>query len=206
METLNLQFMSAEINEISAALSAFQGSIKQPPLNKEVLVQTTQGRNYTFKYADLSTCITAAAAQLKENGLSVVQLIQGHKLITILAHKSGQWFRSEADIRIADNASYQALGSALTYLKRYSYCAILGIAADIDDDANAACGNHAEFTDSETSRTEDKSQAMLQQALAEISNATSTATLKAIYDSFPELQQVKQFRNALNNKGKMLKS
>jgi len=29
------QFMSAEINEISAALSAFQGSIKQPTLKEK---------------------------------------------------------------------------------------------------------------------------------------------------------------------------
>lgn len=171
------QFMSAEIAEISAALSAFQGSIKQPNLNKEVKVQTTKGGTYRFKYADLSTCISAAAPSLKENGLSVVQIIYGQKLITILTHKSGQWFRSEVDIRIAPNANYQELGSAITYLKRYSYCAILGIVADIDDDANAACGNQVEFT--ETSKAK-KTSALaytgeqLAQALNELKQVTTS--------------------------------
>ena len=149
----NLQFMSAEINEISAALTAFQGSITQPSLSKEVKVQTRQGGTYKFKYADLSACVSAATKPLKENGLSIVQIINGQKLITILAHKSGQWFRSEADIRVAPTANYQELGSAITYLKRYSYCAMLGIVADTDDDANLACGNSAEFAETKRKGT-----------------------------------------------------
>lgn len=146
-ESPMLQFMSAEINEISVALSAFQGSIKQPNLNKEVKVVSKKGYTYKFKYADFAACVSAASGPLKENGLSVTQIINGQKLITILLHKSGQWFRSETDIRINPGAGHQDFGSALTYLKRYSYCAILGIVADTDDDANHADGNHAELTD-----------------------------------------------------------
>ena len=33
----------------------------------------------------------------------------------------------------------------ITYLKRYAYCAILGLVADEDDDADAACGNQVEY-------------------------------------------------------------
>ena len=40
--TIN-SFMSAEINEISAALSEFQGSLEQPKLEKEVKVKTKTG-------------------------------------------------------------------------------------------------------------------------------------------------------------------
>lgn len=145
MEQQSIPYMSGEINEISTALSLFQGSIKQPKLSKEVKVVTKTGGNYKFKYADLSACVEAAKEGLKANNLSVTQLILGSKLVTILAHKSGQWFRSEIDIRNADNLAYQDLGSAITYLKRYSYCAILGIVADDDDDANRACGNQAVF-------------------------------------------------------------
>lgn len=139
-------FMSAEINEISAALSAFQGSVEQPKLEKEVKVKTRTGGEYKFKYADLSACVRAAAPALKEHGLSVSQIINGGKLITLLSHTSGQWFKSEL-LLPAQSADYQAFGSAITYLKRYSYCAILGIVADTDDDANMACGNDAEIKD-----------------------------------------------------------
>lgn len=144
-------FMSAEINEIAAALSALQGSIKQPKLNKEVTVQKKAGGSYKFKYADLSACADAAAPALKENGLAVSQIICNWTLITLLTHKSGQWIKSELPISLNNGADYQALGSAITYIKRYSYCAILGIVADADDDANAACGNEAVVKDRHTS-------------------------------------------------------
>lgn len=139
-----VSYMSESINEISAALSAFQGSVEQPKLEKEVKVKTKTGGSYSFKYADLCACVKAATPALKANGLSVCQLISDGKLVTILSHKSGQWFKSELMLP-NQTTDYQAYGSAITYLKRYSYCAILGIVADTDDDANLACGNQAEF-------------------------------------------------------------
>lgn len=141
-----VSYMSESINEISAALSAFQGSAEQPKLEKEVKVKTKAGGSYSFKYADLCACVKAATPALKSNGLSVCQLISDGKLVTILSHKSGQWFKSELMLP-NQTTDYQAYGSAITYLKRYSYCAILGIVADTDDDANLACGNQAEFKD-----------------------------------------------------------
>lgn len=141
-----VSYMSESINEISAALSAFQGSVEQPKLEKEVKVKTKTGGSYSFKYADLCACVKAATPALKANGLSVCQLISEGKLVTILSHKSGQWFKSEL-LLPNQTSDYQAYGSAITYLKRYSYCAILGIVADTDDDANLACGNQAEFKD-----------------------------------------------------------
>lgn len=188
MEELQTQqFMSPEINEISAALSAFQGSIKQPNLNKEVKVQTKQGGTYKFKYADLSACMTVAALPLKENKLGVVQIICGQKLITLLTHSSGQWFRSELDIRLNQNANYQDFGSAITYLKRYSLCAILGIVADADDDGNLACGNSAEFTEtSKGKKTTDFAYTgeQLAQALGELENIKSATEYNDLWQKW----------------------
>jgi len=162
-------FMSAEIKDISAALSAFQGSIEQPKLEKEVSVKTKAGYSYKFKYADLSACVKSASPALKEHGLSVSQIISNGKLVTLLSHTSGQWLKSEV-LLPNQSSDYQAFGSAITYLKRYSYCAILGIVADTDDDANIACGNEADIKDR---RAKDASQvaftgAQLQQAVAEM--------------------------------------
>lgn len=199
-------FMSAEINEITAALSAFQGGVKQPELSKEVAVQTRTGGKYTFKYADLYTCVKSAAPMLKEHGLAVTQLLTGGTLVTLLTHKSGQWFKSELPIGKA--ADYQALGSAITYLKRYSYCAILGLVADSDDDANAACGNTATVKDRKATpakklavpkttaadrgavaqaianKPKEADPKLIAQAVAEINAATSREELAKMWDKW----------------------
>ena len=132
METTSIQannFMSAEINEISAALSAFQGEVEQPSLNKE-------NPYFKSKYVDLSGVLKAAQKTMSKHGLSIVQLIDGGDIITLLSHKSGQWFKSVCPIGSYKNQ--QDRGSAITYTKRYAICAILGIAADTDDDGNSA--------------------------------------------------------------------
>ncbi len=178
-------FMSAEIKDIAAALSALQGSIKQPKLNKEVEVKTKTGGKYKFKYADLSTCAEAAAPALKENGLAVSQIICNWTLITLLTHKSGQWIKSELPISLPGNSvDYQALGSAITYIKRYSYCAILGIVADADDDANAACGNEATFKGQSNTSTAAAAYtgAQLQEALARLNQCKTKPEATALWN------------------------
>lgn len=122
-------FMSAEITEISAALSAFQGEVEQPTLNKE-------NPYFKSRYVDLSGVLKSAQKTLAKNGLSVTQIIEGDYLVTLLTHKSGQWFKSVCPI--GNYKNQQERGSALTYTKRYAICAILGIAADTDDDGNSA--------------------------------------------------------------------
>lgn len=175
-------FMSAEIKEISAALSAFQGSVEQPKLEKEVKVKTQTGGEYKFKYADLSACVKAAAPALKEHGLSVSQIISDGKLITLLSHTSGQWFKSEL-LLPTQSTDYQSFGSAITYLKRYSYCAILGIVADTDDDANMACGNEAEIKDRKAKTTAQVAftGAQLQQAIDEVNAVTDSQAFQQVW-------------------------
>lgn len=154
-------FMSASIGNLAAALSSFQGSMTQPKLEKDVTVKMKAGGTYSFKYADLSACVKAAAPHLKENKLSVSQIICAGRLITLLAHESGEWIKSEL-LLPAQTSAYQDFGSAITYLKRYSYCAILGIVADTDDDAGMASGN-------QTKRATDP-EAELKQALHDLQN------------------------------------
>lgn len=132
MEPTSIQannFMSAEINEISAALSAFQGEVEQPSLNKE-------NPYFNSRYVDLSGVLKAAQKTMAKHGLSIAQLIDGDDIITLLSHKSGQWFKSVCPIGSYKNR--QDRGPAITYTKRYAICAILGIAADTDDDGNSA--------------------------------------------------------------------
>lgn len=176
-------FMSAEINEISEALSQFQGNVEQPKLEKEVKVTMKSGGKYSFKYADLSACVKSAAPALIANGLSVSQIISEGKLITLLSHKSGQWIKSELYLPQQTN-DYQAYGSAITYLKRYSYCAILGIVADTDDDANMAMGNEADIKDRKSAGQLAFTGAQLNQAIQEINTATTEKEFHAIWDKW----------------------
>lgn len=173
-------YMSANIDQVSAALSAFQGSVEQPKLEKEVKVKTKTGGSYSFKYADLCACVKAATPALKANGLSVCQLISDGKLVTILSHKSGQWFKSELMLP-NQTTDYQAYGSAITYLKRYSYCAILGIVADTDDDANMACGNQADIKDRRATQQSTYTEAQLKEALADVSNCSTVQQINAVW-------------------------
>lgn len=135
---------SEEIDKLAIALAKFQGSLEQPSLNSEVKVRTKTGGEYKFKYADLSECKRAAKQPLADNELSVCQLIEDdYSIRTILLHSSGQWISSK--VRMPSNTvDAQSIGSAITYAKRYAFCAILGIVADDDEDANIASGNTAQ--------------------------------------------------------------
>ena len=66
-------------------------------------------------------------------------------LITMLAHTSGQWMKSVYPIISKDQTS-QSIGSAVTYAKRYSLCAMVGIVTDEenkkDDDGESALGRN----------------------------------------------------------------
>lgn len=180
----SFSYMSDTIGAIAEALSEFQGSIEQPKLEKDVKVRMKSGGQYSFRYADLSACVKAAAPCLKANGLAVAQIINEGRLITILSHKSGEWMKSEILLPPQSN-DYQSYGSAITYLKRYSYCAILGIVADTDDDANMAVGNSVE-PQSKPNGVNLNSMMytgeQLQQALADLRRVSSIAELTACWN------------------------
>ena len=103
---------------------------------------TTYGKQ---KYADLAEVIRMSRPILTKNGLSVSQIfnvIDGKiHLKTILCHTSGQYI--ESNIRLImpnlENKNINVLheiGKAITYLRRYTYSAIVGIATDEDTDGN----------------------------------------------------------------------
>lgn len=145
---------SESIDQLATALSKFQGELNQPSLNSTVEVKTRTGGSYKFKYADLSECKKAANKPLSNNGLSVAQLIEDdYSICTMLLHASGQWISSRVKIPATEQGA-QAIGSAITYAKRYAFCAILGIVADDDEDGNLSQGNTANKKNSTPSKPE----------------------------------------------------
>ncbi len=125
--------MSENLNELFTALSKAQGKIQPACKDKS-------NPFFKSKYADLSSVWDACRDPLSENGLSVVQFPQnkpeGLFLISILGHSSGQWMKSEIHIPLAKNDP-QSVGSALTYFRRYSLSALVGVSPEDDDGEKA---------------------------------------------------------------------
>lgn len=141
---------SEHIDQLATALAVAQGQIRNPSKNKKVKVKTRTGGAYEFEYADLTAIIDAIKKPLADNNIAYVQHMNidqegKFRLYTRLAHSSGQWMESVTPIFIEGEQGSQAFGSALTFMKRYALAAMLGIAADSDDDANMADGNEASF-------------------------------------------------------------
>ena len=137
------------VGKIAAALAKAQATITSPPRNREVQVFSKRTNSkYKFKYATLDSIIDHVRKPLTENGMWFAQVLEGdgqgkYRLVTRLLHESGEQIESRTPL-LVDGASNQEFGSALTYMRRYALTAMLGIAADEDDDANAADGNTVE--------------------------------------------------------------
>lgn len=129
---------SEEIKDFVAALAKAQGSIKPAVFNKV-------NPHFKSRYADFASCMEACRLPLSENGIATIQYcetVDGKiNLVTMLAHVSGQWMKSEFPL-ISAKMDSQGIGSAMTYAKRYSLCGMVGIVADEeeDDDGEAAMG------------------------------------------------------------------
>jgi len=92
---------------------------------------------YNFKYADLSDIWEAIRKPLRDNGFSLIQLVQSEEgknyIITKLFHMSGEVIESKTLIEFTAK-KFQDVGTALTYYRRYALSAMLGIVSDEDVD------------------------------------------------------------------------
>lgn len=130
---------SEQIDQLVTALAKAQGDIL--PAAKD-----SQNPFFKNKYAGLPSIWAACREPLTRNGLAVIQTTEEKdgklQLVTILAHSSGQWIKSHMPV-ISAKPDAQSMGSAMTYAKRYSLSAIVGVVADDDDDGERAVArNH----------------------------------------------------------------
>src|SRR5699024_9677679 len=138
--------------KIAPALTKAWAELSNPKHNKTVKVKTKKGDTYTFDYTDLNGIFDEAKSVFKKNGISILQNahteIENNQLIisveTMLLHSSGEWFKSNK-LKMLANQSIQDMGGQITYMKRYSLSAMLGIATEEDDDANGASGNTVQY-------------------------------------------------------------
>jgi hypothetical protein len=136
---------SLEIEKVAAAVVAAQGEMTNPPKTKTVYAGQKK-----YSFAPLPEIIDAVRPVLTKHGLAVVQLVRERILETRLIHTSGQWIG--AAYTLPSLADSQAMGSAISYARRYCLCAMLGIAGEDDEDGAAA--TEAELAEQETKRKE----------------------------------------------------
>lgn len=104
-----------------------------------IIIKNTQGYGYVF--ADLPEIVEIIKPLLKTYGLGYTQPLHGNQIKTILFHvESGETIESLTDIpqgvKLSGQNDFQVLGSAITYLRRYSLCSILGLVTEKDTDAS----------------------------------------------------------------------
>lgn len=180
--------MSMSIANLAQALSAAQGEITGAKKDSE---------NPFFKssYADLAACWEACRAPLAKHGLAVIQTTceaaEGVRVVTTLAHKSGEWIRGTLQMKPVKNDP-QGIGSCITYARRYALAAIVGL-AQVDDDANAASGKDKPKVESVTSTVmiDPKKQTEFLKAFTETlkKDLTEEAMARAIFEIHTELNR-----------------
>jgi ERF superfamily len=137
---LNLIF-SESISEIAAALSRAQAAFPVVKKDNRAEVRSVKG-SYAYQYASLGSVLDAIRGPLAANGLAYTQPLEetteGTYVVTLLLHTSGQWICSRLRVPTHDLIGAQAVGSYITYARRYSIASLTGVAIEEDDDGRAA--------------------------------------------------------------------
>ena len=132
---------SDEFAELAKALVAAQADLE--PVTKDSL-----NPHFKSKYVSLDAIVEAVRKPLADRGLAIVQgacTPNGDAALTVetlLIHTSGEWMSNTVVVPMA-KIDPQGAGGALTYGRRYGLSALLSLATEEDDDANAATAKPA---------------------------------------------------------------
>ena len=141
---------SAKRCAVTIALAKAQSEITDPEKSATADVTMKSGGKYQFQYATLEDGLKIIRPVLSKHNLAFIQTTRLHGdlllLITRVMHSSGEWVQSEYPVAPLRGQTQQILGGALTYARRYSLFALVGIAPEDDDDANKASGEEAHIS------------------------------------------------------------
>jgi len=125
-------WQTIEINELATALCKFYVLFDAVSIKKDA-------KSHRNTYMSLDNILHTVRPLLPICGLSVTQELAGGFLVTSLLHSSGQFKGSAMPFHPMQDSkmnALQAIGGGISYAKRYSISALLGISSDVDDDAN----------------------------------------------------------------------
>lgn len=140
--------MSESLANLGKGLAEFNGEVQK-------IAHDGKNPQFRSKYVTLDALIDATKPILQKHGLSVIQVpLSGEEgqigVKSVLLHESGEFIESEPlymkPMRMVKGGEYveapdaQAAGSTISYLRRYSYQAILNLSTGEDDDGESAVG------------------------------------------------------------------
>ena len=130
--------------QFNAAIAAAKGEFEKISKNRKVDFTSQKGRT-NYRHEDLAEIARAVDPALAKHGLNyrfrVTQEGQRVSVACILAHRDGyseETLLTAAEDHSGNKNSIQAIGSAASYLQRYTLKAALGLAVSHDDDGAAA--------------------------------------------------------------------
>ena len=127
---------SETIIELSKAFAKMQKELEQPFKN-------ANNPFFKSKYVPLENVVDSITRASSKHGLSFTQFPSSDEngnvtVGTMVMHESGEWIEYDPICLKPVKNDPQAVGSAITYAKRYALSAIFGITSDNDDDGNEA--------------------------------------------------------------------
>src|SRR5436853_7592686 len=139
---------SESVAALASALAKAQAELVNP--EKSLTATIRSGRpgeaERSFRYAPLASGLDIVRKTLGQHEIATVQTTAVDQaaglvnLTTMLAHASGEWIASDWPVcPIADMATPQRMGAALTYARRYALFTLVGIAGQDDLDAPDLC-------------------------------------------------------------------
>ena len=126
---------SDSIAALSMALAKAQGELENANKN-------ANNPHFKSRYADLAELLNTVRPVLSKHGLAVIQMPSFDSGVasveTLLTHSSGEYVSSTCSAPVTKQDA-QGVGSAITYLRRYSLAAFCGIAQEDDDTNSSVC-------------------------------------------------------------------
>jgi hypothetical protein len=139
-----VQRSSESVGALASALAKAQAELVNPEKSLTATMRAAapgEGQR-SFRYAPLSSGLDIVRKTLGQHEIATVQTTAIDQasgivnLTTVLAHASGEWIASDWPVcPIAEMASPQRMGAALTYARRYALFTLVGIAGEDDLDA-----------------------------------------------------------------------
>lgn len=136
---------SEGIDKLVAAMAKAQQELENPIRDKKAKIQgkskdNDKDYNFEYSYSDIADILATCRPILAKHGVALFQLplIRNSTMIVVtrLACED-QWIESDYPV-CQIGGDHKAMGSALTYARRYALGAMIGIAPERDDDAASA--------------------------------------------------------------------
>lgn len=133
--------MSEQTPALAAALAKVQSELPKIERDKTVEVETKKGDPYSYSYVTLARLSEVVLPLLAKHGLAFTALpgvgSDGKMCVRYsLLHESGESLTGE--FPVSGEGGIQMVGGRITYIRRYCLAAVVGVAAEEDDESRLA--------------------------------------------------------------------